>query len=254
MQMARMALKPLLRTGLILSTLQQLEARLLEEIDYERELANMEWFRAQTYPFVLRIPKGFKEFSTRRVLTMQWIDGIPIDGWARSRPSLQSANTVAQSLMDLFLVSVFERRRFHSDANLGNFLINAKGELVLLDFGAVSTVPEADCAFYRRLWYAQGAQEQLVRDYQERGAATDGAFWDECVQPYISWISQITSSSKFEFTENSGFVNEGYKLFTSQMLNSKLQNYSDELTLTHRTLLGLFTLFSKLKATITIPQ
>jgi predicted unusual protein kinase regulating ubiquinone biosynthesis (AarF/ABC1/UbiB family) len=248
--MAKAALKPMLRTGLILSTIKQLEHRLMEEIDYAKELANMQWFRSQTYPFALHIPEPHPEFSSRRVLTMEWIDGVTLDRWITQAPVQEDVNKAAQTLFDLFVLSVFERRRFHSDANFGNFFVRPDGMLVLLDFGSITLIPEADAQFYKRLWFAQGQAERLVRDYQERGARTDSTFWDECAQPYIAWISRLTGPREFDFGAQPDFTADGFRLFTAQMFNAKLQEYSDQLTLAHRTLLGLFTLFTTLKAKI----
>lgn len=255
MALARLALKPLLRTGLIVSTLDQLEARLLEEVDYQRELANLEWFAGQKYPFSVLVPKPYPQHSSKRVLTMQWMEGVPIDQWARTVPSKAEVNRVAQVLFDLFVISVFERRRFHSDCNLGNFLVAPGGVVVVLDFGAVTEIPDRDAEFYRCLWEPDGQAERLVREYQERGAQTDGAFWDECVQPYLNWIGEVTNcGGTFDFGSRPQFVNDGFRLFSSQMFNSKLQNYSDHLTLAHRTLLGLFALFTRLQAQVQVSQ
>ncbi len=251
--LARIALKPLLRTGLLLSTLNQLEKRLHEEVDYGLELAQLQWFGGQGLGDKvppIAVPKAYAEFSTSRVLCMQWMDGETLDQWAKKSPSQSERDRVAQSLFELFVESVFVRQRFHSDANLGNFLIQPSGQVALLDFGAVTSLPEDEVQFYRRLWRSKGQAEALTKDYQTRGAVTDKGFWDQCVQPYLSWIDQLWAKSTFDFAANSDFVNEGYRLFTAQMFNPNLQSYQDQLPLVHRTLLGLFSLFTRLKATI----
>ena len=250
MNLARMALKPVLRTGLILSTLRQLEERLKEEVDYRCELANLEWFREQTFPFALRIPKGYREFSSSRVLTMEWMNGQTVDAWLTTKPSVLQINAVAQTIFDLFIYSVFQRRRFHSDPNLGNFFVQADGEVVLLDFGGVTTLAPEEVVFYQNLWRTEGSSEFLLAEYARRGARIEPGFWEESVQPYQTWIANVTGPGTFDFGRHPNFVVEGYQLFTRQLFNPNLQGYSDQLTLAHRTLLGVFSLFTRMQAEV----
>jgi predicted unusual protein kinase regulating ubiquinone biosynthesis (AarF/ABC1/UbiB family) len=252
MNLARLALKPLLRTGLIESTLAQLEVRLQQEVDYRRERANLEWFRSQAIPLALQIPASFEQASTSRVLTMEWIEGLTLDQWLETGPAPEEVNQKAQILFDLFVHSVFQLHRFHSDPNLGNFLVTDQPGIALLDFGAVTAIPTEDVAFYGQLWSRSTDPDSLLEEYARRGAAVDQTFWAEAVAPYTSWIGRFQSAESFDFAKNPDFVKQGFQLFTSQLFNPKLQNYSDQLTLVHRTLLGLFAIFTRLGATVNL--
>lgn len=253
MALARFAMKPLLRTSLILSTLDQLEERLKEEVDYRCELGNLEWFAQNVTKGELIIPRPMPQLCTSRVMVMEWIDGVTLDRWVDQNPEQDVRDALAAQLLDLFIDGVFKYGRFHSDSNLGNYLVTSDSRLALLDFGSVTRLPANEIDFYRKLWLAEKSNSELLQEYRTHGAKVDDQFWEVTVAPYVRWLSRIRDRNEFDFGDHPDYVREGYRLFTGQLLNPALQGYSDQLTLAHRTLLGLFSLFTRMKARVRFP-
>jgi predicted unusual protein kinase regulating ubiquinone biosynthesis (AarF/ABC1/UbiB family) len=112
-------------------------AKLFEELDYVHEAALTEQFRAnfQDVPGV-EAPRLYPEFSSRRVLTTEFIHGIKIT----DKAALEDAGVDIHSLLSqgvrANLKSLFEHGLFHADPHPGNLLVRPEdGTLVFLDFG-----------------------------------------------------------------------------------------------------------------------
>ena len=122
----------------------ELRARLLEELDYEREASNVERMRAHyADDDTVLIPGVVQELSTRRVLVLDYVRGIS--------PAAATSGAYPQELRDLwgrqllrFVMSGLVQHRFlHADPNFGNFAFREDGHLVVYDHGCVKDVPEA---------------------------------------------------------------------------------------------------------------
>ncbi len=117
---------------------------LAQEVDYANERMLLERYRdfLSGYKEYI-VPRSFAEFSTHRVLTMSFEDGMPIMEWSR-RPSTQDADRarVARLVLDLFCLEFCDWGLVQTDPNFGNYLIRGDA-LVCLDFGAtLSYSPE----------------------------------------------------------------------------------------------------------------
>ena len=134
--------------------LAEAKLQLREEADYVREATQMKRYGALLAgdpTFVVPVPIG--ELSGQRVLTMDFIPGQPID-------SLQAADQATRdhamgALLTLVLRELFEFGFMQTDPNFANYRWQPEtGRIVLLDFGAARTVPQATVAAYRRLMLA----------------------------------------------------------------------------------------------------
>lgn len=89
------------------------------------------------------IPQPFMEYTTRRVLTMEWVTGVKLT--TLSPPEIRALVKVGQ---EAFLTQLLEIGFFHGDPHPGNLLKVTegphKGKLALLDFGLVAEIPAAD--------------------------------------------------------------------------------------------------------------
>ncbi len=126
----------------------EVETRLLEETDYELELARSVDLseRSRDVPGV-RFPGYHVELSSRRVLTMDWVEGVALDKFADSEVTTQEErDRIGQALWDFYEHQIHELHVFHADPHPGNFLVK-DGELWVLDFGCTKVIePE----FYRK--------------------------------------------------------------------------------------------------------
>lgn len=128
----------------------EVQSTLLEETDYLHELEMAQFLKkaCEKIPH-LHIPAYHREFSSERVLTMDWVDGILLTEWLESKPDEPLKKQVAQTIWDTFLFQIQELGLVHADPHPGNFIIREDGTLCLIDFGCVKRI-EAD--FYQRFF------------------------------------------------------------------------------------------------------
>lgn len=116
--------------------------RLFGELDYVQEGKNCEKFQA-LYSHVPRIrtPKIKWVATRRRVLTMEWIDGVKLtDKEAMGNAGLDVVDFVTVGV-ECTLRQLLEAGFFHADPHPGNLLATKAGDLVYLDFGMMSEAP-----------------------------------------------------------------------------------------------------------------
>jgi predicted unusual protein kinase regulating ubiquinone biosynthesis (AarF/ABC1/UbiB family) len=139
------ALKTMLITGRVLrrdpaeinAVFEEIRERLLEELDYYQEAANLEWFR-NAFKDVegISIPKTYPEFCTKRVLTMDRIPGKSADKFIidATPEARQRAGTL---LVKSMYTMIYRLRTLHADPHGGNYLFQPDGSIGIIDFGCV---------------------------------------------------------------------------------------------------------------------
>ena len=87
------------------------------------------------------VPEVYREFTTRRVLTMELLEGIKVtDVDALERAGIDK-HLVAQKLIEIFCDQVLRDGFFHADPHPGNILVQPGPKIVLLDFGLAKDFP-----------------------------------------------------------------------------------------------------------------
>lgn len=120
----------------------EVEARLLEEADYLHELEQAQTITKACEPLeFLRFPKYYRELSTTRILTMDWIDGMHLNEFLKTNPSQEVRNLIAQRLWDFYDYQIHNIQMVHADPHPGNFLVLPDNRLAILDFGCVKRLP-----------------------------------------------------------------------------------------------------------------
>jgi predicted unusual protein kinase regulating ubiquinone biosynthesis (AarF/ABC1/UbiB family) len=130
------------------STIQQddvlveLEARLREELDYLREAANLRLYRLMLAdrPDV-SVPAPVEELTTRRLLTMDWLDGQGVQKVLDANPSQEQRDAMARALFHAWYVPLYRYGVIHGDPHMGNFTVRGDYGLNLLDLGAIRIFP-----------------------------------------------------------------------------------------------------------------
>lgn len=118
------------------------EERLLEECDYDLELRrSMTLSQSSAHLQHVHFPGYHPEYSNSHVITMDWVDGLPIDSWLDTGPSQADRDLIGQAMWDFLHFQVHELKEFHADPHPGNFLVR-DGELVVLDFGCVKKIDD----------------------------------------------------------------------------------------------------------------
>ncbi len=118
--------------------LKELTARLREEVDYQREAAHMRLYGLMlaNEPTV-HVPEPVAEYSTRRLLTMTWLQGRPLLRRLEEDPSQEERNRIAEALFRAWYVSLYRYGVLHGDPHMGNYQVRPDGTVNLLDFGTV---------------------------------------------------------------------------------------------------------------------
>jgi predicted unusual protein kinase regulating ubiquinone biosynthesis (AarF/ABC1/UbiB family) len=190
--------------------------KLAEELDYEHEAAQLTWFGAHVAMPGVVIPRPFAAHSSRRVLTMERLEGLHLDQWLATNPSQVARDRFGQKLLDWFFYSVFELRRLHADPHPGNFLFMADGRLGLLDFGCTREVAPDFIASLANAWNAllqapqAGSNAAVRRAYVGLGVIgpeLSQAQFDEelmpAMTPIVNWQLEPFRVERFDFRTRS---------------------------------------------------
>lgn len=113
---------------------------LRKELDFNNEGLNIERFGAQfaDNPWI-KVPTLYREFTTPRVLTMEFLSGRNImDVAALERKGIDPAE-LAEHITELIYLQIFEYGFFHGDPHPGNMLVLPGGVTGLLDYGMMGT-------------------------------------------------------------------------------------------------------------------
>lgn len=118
----------------------EIAARIREELDYEREAKNMALYHdmLSNVPCV-HVPLPVSELSTKRLLTMSWLDGEKMIEAAETR-SLEDRNAIATAMFRLWYTPFYHFGVIHGDPHLGNYTVREDNSINLLDFGCIRVV------------------------------------------------------------------------------------------------------------------
>ena len=114
--------------------------RLREELDYQREAAHLRLYGLMlAEENAVAVPEPVPELSTRRLLTMTWLDGKPLLEAAEA-PAAQR-NEIARNMFRAWYVPLYYYGVIHGDPHLGNYTVREDRGINLLDFGCVRIFP-----------------------------------------------------------------------------------------------------------------
>ena len=120
----------------------EVEHKLLEETDYLLELKqSIDMSEACRHLPNLRFPNYYTEWSSEKILTMDWMDGAHLSEFALQNTDTTKANQVGQALWDFYMYQMHHLRKVHADPHPGNFLIDSNNCLLPIDFGCIKKVP-----------------------------------------------------------------------------------------------------------------
>jgi predicted unusual protein kinase regulating ubiquinone biosynthesis (AarF/ABC1/UbiB family) len=149
----------------------ELAERLREELDYVREAAQMRLYHAMLddTPEV-HIPTPIAAFSTKRLLTMTWLEGRPLMSRLAEDPPQEERNQLAAALFKAWYVPFYRYGVIHGDPHLGNYQVRPDATVNLLDFGAIRVFPAS---------FVQGviALFEAVRDKDDARAHEAYRIW-----------------------------------------------------------------------------
>ncbi|MBF0283986.1 MAG: 2-polyprenylphenol 6-hydroxylase [Magnetococcales bacterium] len=133
------------------------------EMNFQVEAARAQRFRKnfEGDP-VLHVPQIHWPLTSRRVMTSEWVTGVPIDDLAQYPGPRPDVQRVARNVVTVFFKQVFRDGFFHADQHPGNLLVKPDGTLIIVDFGIVGTV-----SHQTRIWLAELLHGFISQDYRK---------------------------------------------------------------------------------------
>ncbi len=147
-----------------------------EEMDFLKEAANMEEFAKNNREVAfVTCPKLYREYTTGRVLVMEYIDGIAVDDKETLKKEGYDLEEIGRKLVDNFIKQVMEDGFFHADPHPGNVKIR-DGQIVWIDMGMMGRLTDRD-----RKYLTEGVLGIATRDIGriEEAVLALGDFWDK---------------------------------------------------------------------------
>jgi len=242
--------------------LNEVKERLTEETDYTLELSRgRELIEKSSLLKNICFPKYYEEMSTRRILTMDWIDGVHLDKYYSEEHSQEDRDSIGQALWDFCHFQVHTLREFHADPHPGNFLVK-EGKLWVLDFGCVKKLPDWFYEAYFALMSPKALEDEELFESLLRKLGllidSDGEYECDILIPVFRESVELLSRPFFqdefdfgdpeyldeiyEFGERTGNDHELKKLTTSRGSAHALY--------LNRTYFGLYNLCGSLKAKV----
>jgi ubiquinone biosynthesis protein len=119
----------------------ELSAAVRQELNFEQEARNADIFYSnyKNDRHVL-IPRVYWQYSSRRVLVMEYLAGIKISDFAGLKKANFKTAVVAENLLAALFIQIYERGVFHADPHPGNIAVGSSGQIIFYDFGQVGVL------------------------------------------------------------------------------------------------------------------
>jgi aarF domain-containing kinase len=233
--------------------IEEVEQHLAQETDYRREADSLEELGGllEEVPGI-RVPQVFRELSTRRVLTLEYLEGRHAAEWLRTGPSQEDRDREAERLLDLFFRQTLVFGLLHADPHPGNFLFLPGGGIGVLDFGCVKRFTPEFVSNHRRLLQIPVDDEAaLVACYGEIGLF-DPAADPAGEQRRLLLAMQRLDAAKYHREERFDFGDAGSLRAFTALLQDLLRAglAQPDFILYIRTKLGIYSLLHQLGARV----
>ena len=119
------------------TVVREFSVRIREEVDFRREAENIATFREIfARDRRVRAPRVYEEFTRRRVLVLEWVDGDKVDSLAeRFATGELEFRRVMELLIEVYLRMLLVDGFMHADPHPGNIIVDPEGRIVFLDWG-----------------------------------------------------------------------------------------------------------------------
>ena len=239
----------------------EVEARLKEEVDYETEAKNTEYFLKNFNHNFIVFPKINHEFSTQTVLASSFLEGDSFQIFLERNPSQEERNHYAQLIFDSFFIGLYHLQTIHADPNPGNFIFMADRKLGIIDFGCVKKFEDEFLRTFSKLHASlidEIPDEEITQQYAYLKMIDEDTpekmleFYQEVIKPLDRIYIEIFQDDFYDFKENQGFSERGFNTILEVQKKSitAVHNMNEEYIFVDRTLLGYYAMFEKMEATI----
>lgn len=174
---------------------------ILQEVSLTHELQNLVKFASVYKDSGIKFPKPYSELCCDDALVMSYEEGFRFDDKENILKHNIDFKAIIEKLVSFYTTQMLINGYFHADPHPGNLLVNLQGELILLDFGMVKTVPNNSRVAIIEL--IKAAHEQ---DYER----------------YISASKKLgTIAYEAPVSELAEFTAKMFEIFSNDNLNSE---------------------------------
>jgi predicted unusual protein kinase regulating ubiquinone biosynthesis (AarF/ABC1/UbiB family) len=245
----------------------EVQGKLMEETDYHLELSRATAIaEACNHLPGLFFPKYYPEFSSRRILTMDWVEGMPMDEFLAGNPRQEHRDRAGQTLWDFYEYQIHALRMVHADPHPGNFVFTGDGQVGILDFGCVKEIPEDFYRSYFRIhdpaWSGDSVRfEQWLYDLEflsPADSAEDIRLFGDIFYRMVHLLGRPFFEPWFDFGDETFFA-QIYELGeqiagTKEIRSSKSARGPRHGLYINRTYFGLYHLLNQLRARVETRQ
>ncbi len=241
------------------SVLQEAKLQLHQEADYLQEAAYLQRYRSLLHAepqFV--IPQLYPELCTAQLMTMSFVEGIPIESLQQYPQSVR--DTAMTQLFALLFREIFEFKLVQTDPNFANYLYQPQtAQLVLLDFGACRDYPQLISDGYRQLLSAAVQQDAVAMEVAMRQIG----FFSKDILPeqkaaVLALVQLVCEPVQQNTAYAFGQTDLALRVRQAGTALSMQQNYWHTPPVAalflHRKLAGLYLLAARLKAQVNVRQ
>lgn len=241
----------------------EVEDKLLEETDYELELQqSLEMTQKCSAIENLRFPKYYPEYSSSKILSMEWIEGLHLSEFAQQNKDAALGDRIGQALWDFYMYQMHELKQVHADPHPGNFLVDKDGKLVAIDFGCIKKVPMDFYVPYFELAEKKNINNPVIFNeklYELEILRLDDspeeiAYFTKIFHDLLSLFTQPFHADYFDFSDEEFFgkiavMGEEFAKDT-QLRKMNGNRGSKHFLYINRTFFGLYNLLHDLKARV----
>lgn len=241
----------------------EVEEKLLEETDYELEVRqSQEITEACSHIPNLKFPRYYPEFSNKRIIAMDWMNGQHLSEFTKIPFSPETGNALGQTLWDFYMFQMHGLRAVHADPHPGNFLISKDHELIAIDFGCIKQVPDA---FYQP-YFELSVPEKInnpdifrsklyeLEILRKDDSEAEITYFSKLFLEMLSLFTRPFQQDTFDFSD-SAFWDEISSLSEKYSNDKELRKMNGNRGSKHflyinRTFFGIYNLLHDLKATV----
>jgi predicted unusual protein kinase regulating ubiquinone biosynthesis (AarF/ABC1/UbiB family) len=244
---------------------QEVEDKLTEETDYKLEISqSMKVIEDCEKIDNLLFPHYYPEYSSDKIITMDWMNGIHLSQFCSSDASQEQRDKVGQTLWNFYMYQIHQLKKFHADPHPGNFLVDKNDNLIAIDFGCMKEIPND---FYVPYFQVSTPASLKDMDYFTKKLyeleilkTTDKpkeiAFFTDMFHELLSVFTQPIQSDVFDFAqpEFQAQIAALSEKFASDKTLRKMNGNrgSKHFIYVNRTFFGLYSLMFDIKAKVKI--
>jgi predicted unusual protein kinase regulating ubiquinone biosynthesis (AarF/ABC1/UbiB family) len=240
--------------------MKEVEQKMLEETDYVLEVEQSQKFAEACKSLSnISFPNYYPEYSSPRIITMDWIEGLHLKEFLAINPTQEERNVIGQALWDFYQFQQHTLRAMHADPHPGNFLVTPDGKLGVLDFGCIKELPNDFYEPYFQLILGDtlNNKEKKLECFRalEMILPQDDA---NAIDFYVSWYTKLIRLFAEPYMKDTfDFADQQYmqKLYEFGEMISRMPEFKQARGVKHfiyvnRTNFGLYAILSELGAKV----